>query len=118
MPGGHPSAGPFPSGAPLGGTPQADAGFRPAGGGGPETVSLAGQHPRAEKYRPPRPSDGRRRLDHRDRPASGPDVKARRGALPHGGGERETTVAPDARTDWKQPGKSRQDAGHQPDHPV
>lgn len=35
-------------------------------------------------------------LDHRNRSASGPDVKTGRGALPHGGGERETTVAPDA----------------------
>ena len=57
-------------------------------------------------------------MDHRDRPEPRPDVKAGGSARPHGGGEREAAAAPNARTGRKQPGKGRQNAGYQPDHPV
>ena len=69
---------PFPAGPPHERAPQTGTGFRPAGGGGPETVPLAGQHPRAEERSPQRPAADRRRLDHRDLPESGPDVKSRK----------------------------------------
>ena len=109
---------PVPAGPPHERAPQTGTGFRPAGGGGPETVPLAGQHPRAEERSPQRPAADRRRLDHRDLPESGPDVKAGRGTRPHGGGKREAAVAPNARTNWEQPFQNRQVVEHEPDNLV
>lgn len=118
MSGGYPPSGPFPAGPPHERAPQTGAGIRPAGGGGFEAVSLAGQHPRAEERSPQRPVADGRGLDHRNLPESGPDVKAGGNVRPHGRRKREAIVAPDARTGRKQPGKGRQDAEHQSDHPV